>query len=193
MPSPARLQALRVFANQATTALDAAAQFEEMQFLADHDPLTRLRNRRSFVRQLELETSRSDRYGRRFALLVGDVNGFKQVNDRAAIRRATARWSRSGRVLMDGRREVDGVYRIGGDEFALILPELGSDEARAVAERIHDAMLGSGDELLTQLTISFGVAVCPEHGTDPESLFRAADESMYSAKGEPGGRLPSAS
>jgi diguanylate cyclase (GGDEF)-like protein len=94
---------------------------------------------------------------------------------------------------MDGRREVDGVYRIGGDEFALILPEVGSDEARAVAERIHDAMLGSGDELLIQLTISFGVAVYPEQGTDPESLFRAADESMYSAKREPGGRLPSAS
>jgi GGDEF domain-containing protein len=54
-------------------------------------------------------------------------------------------------------------------------------------------MLGSGDELLIQLSISFGVAVCPEQGTDPESLFRAADESMYSAKREPGGRLPSAS
>jgi diguanylate cyclase (GGDEF)-like protein len=193
MPSPARLQALRVFANQATTALDAAAQFEEMEFLADHDPLTRLRNRRSFVRQLELETSRSDRYGRRFALLVGDVNGFKQVNDQRGHPAGDRALESLGRVLMDGRREVDGVYRIGGDEFALILPELGSDEARAVAERIHDAMLGSGDELLTLLTISFGVAVCPEQGTDPESLFRAADESMYSAKREPDGRLPSAS
>jgi diguanylate cyclase (GGDEF)-like protein len=193
VPSPARLQALRVFANQATTALDTAAQFEEMQFLADHDPLTRLRNRRSFVRQLELETSRSDRYGRRFALLVGDVNGFKQVNDQRGHPAGDRALESLGEVLMDGRREVDGVYRIGGDEFALILPELGRDEARAVAERIHDAMLGSGDELLTQLTISFGVAVCPEQGTDPESLFRAADESMYSAKREPGGRLPSAS
>jgi diguanylate cyclase (GGDEF)-like protein len=193
VPSPARLQALRVFANQATTALDTAAQFEEMQFLADHDPLTRLRNRRSFVRQLELETSRSDRYGRRFALLVGDVNGFKQVNDLRGHPAGDRALESLGRVLMDGRREVDGVYRIGGDEFALILPELGRDEARAVAERIHDAMLGSGDELLTQLTISFGFAVCPEQGTDPESLFRAADESMYGAKREPGGRLPSAS
>jgi diguanylate cyclase (GGDEF)-like protein len=145
------------------------------------------------VRQLELETSRTDRYGRQFALLVGDVNGFKQVNDQRGHPAGDRALESLGRVLMDGRREVDGVYRIGGDEFALILPEVGRGEARAVAERIHDAMLGSGDELLTQLTISFGVAVCPEQGTDPESLFRAADESMYSAKREPGGRLPSAS
>jgi two-component system, cell cycle response regulator len=192
VPSPARLQALRVFANQATTALDAAAQFEEMEFLADHDPLTRLRNRRSFVRQLELETSRSDRYGRRFALLMGDVNGFKQVNDQRGHPAGDRALEALGRVLMEGRREVDGVYRIGGDEFALILPEVGGNEARAVAERIHDAMLGSGEELLIRLTISFGVAVYPEQGTDPESLFRAADESMYGAKRGPGGRLPSA-
>jgi GGDEF domain-containing protein len=70
---------------------------------------------------------------------------------------------------------------------------VGGNEARAVAERIHDAMLGSGEELLIRLTISFGVAVYPEQGTDPESLFRAADESMYGAKRGPGGRLPSAS
>src|SRR4029077_16684734 len=114
VPSPARLQALRVFANQATTALDTAAQFEEMQFLADHDPLTRLRNRRSFVRQLELETSRSDRYGRRVALLVGDVNGFKQVNDLRGHPAGDRALESLGRVLMDGRREGDGVYRIGG-------------------------------------------------------------------------------
>ena len=95
-------------------------------------------------------------------------------------------------MLMDGRREVDGVYRIGGDEFALILPELTSDEALAVADRIHTAMQ-SGDEDLASLTISFGVAVCPDQGTDPETLFRAADESMYSAKREPGKRLPFAS
>ena len=191
VPSPARLQALRVFANQATTALDSAAQFEEMQFLADHDPLTRLRNRRSFVRQLALETSRAARYRRTFSLLVGDVNGFKEVNDQRGHQAGDRVLESLGAVLMDGRREVDGVYRIGGDEFALILPELGQNEARQVAERIHDAVLASQDTLLAGLTISFGVAVCPEHGSDPESLFRAADESMYGAKREPDERLSS--
>jgi diguanylate cyclase (GGDEF)-like protein len=193
IPSPARLQALRVFANQATTALDTAAQFEEMQFLADHDPLTRLLNRRSFVRHLALETSRATRYGRPFSLLIGDVNGFKELNDRAGHLGGDRALEAIGRVLLDGRREVDGVYRIGGDEFALILPELGTDEALAVAERIHRALQDSGDADLASLTISFGVAVCPDQGTDPEALFRAADESMYGAKRRPGDHLPSAS
>jgi diguanylate cyclase (GGDEF)-like protein len=193
VPSAARLQALRVFANQATAALDTAAQFEEMQFLADHDPLTRLLNRRSFVRHLALETSRATRYGRPFSLLVGDVNGFKELNDRAGHQGGDRALESIGRVLMDGRREVDGIYRIGGDEFALILPELGASDALAVAERIHGAMRDSDDDDLASLTISFGVAVCPDEGTDPETLFRAADESMYGAKRRQGDHLPFAS
>src|SRR6266508_3810459 len=68
LPSQEKLQALRLFANQATTALDSAARFQELQFLADHDPLTRLANRRAFVRQLELETTRSQRYAHPFTL-----------------------------------------------------------------------------------------------------------------------------
>jgi diguanylate cyclase (GGDEF)-like protein len=193
LPSPARLQALRVFANQATTALDTAAQFEEMQFLADHDPLTRLLNRRSFVRHLALETSRSARYDRPFTLLVGDLNGFKTLNDQLGHQAGDRALEQLGRVLMDGRREVDGVYRIGGDEFALILPEVGEEEGHAVIERIGSALRSEGHEVLESLSISFGLAVCPDHGTEPEALFRAADESMYSAKRQPGGRLPFAS
>jgi diguanylate cyclase (GGDEF)-like protein len=193
LPSPARLQALRVFANQATTALDTASQFEEMQFLADHDPLTRLLNRRSFVRHLALETSRSLRYDRPFTLLVGDLNGFKKLNDELGHQAGDQALEALGRVLMEGRREVDGVFRIGGDEFALILPELGEEEGHAVIERIAAALRSGEHEILELLTISFGVAVCPGHGTDPEALFRAADESMYAAKREPGGRLPFAS
>jgi diguanylate cyclase (GGDEF)-like protein len=192
LPSPERLQALRVFANQATTALDTAAQFEEMQFLADHDPLTRLLNRRSFVRHLALETSRAARYDRPFTLLIGDLNGFKKLNDRLGHQAGDEALEALGQVLMAGRREVDGVYRIGGDEFALLLPEVGEEEGHAVIERIAEA-LRSGHEILESLTISFGLAVCPRDGTDPESLFRAADESMYGAKRQPGGRLPFAS
>ena len=81
LPSADRLQALRVFANQATTALLAAEQFEKMRFLADHDPLTNLLNRRSFVRQLDAEVARSRRYNRPLALLVFDLNELKSLND----------------------------------------------------------------------------------------------------------------
>jgi diguanylate cyclase (GGDEF)-like protein len=182
IPSQARLQALRVFANQATSALDSAAQFEEMQFLADHDPLTRLLNRRSFQRQLELETARSARYGRPFALVVGDVDRFKRLNDQRGHYAGDEALEAIAGVLMDGRREVDGVYRIGGDEFALILPEVGSGEANAVIDRIRDRLATTADERFAGLSASFGVAVCPVDARDPDALFRFADAAMYRSK-----------
>jgi diguanylate cyclase (GGDEF)-like protein len=194
LPSPARLQALRVFANQATTALDSAAQFEEMRFLADHDPLTRLFNRRSFNDRLEVETARAARYQRPFALVLGDVDGLKELNDRLGHMAGDRALEAIGRVLQEGRREVDAVFRIGGDEFALILPEVGEDEARSVIERITETIRATEDERLKGVAISFGLAVHPDHGGDPERLFRAADLAMYGAKrpGRPG-RLPFAS
>jgi diguanylate cyclase (GGDEF)-like protein len=190
VPSRARLQALRVFANQATSALDSAAQFEEMQFLADHDPLTRLLNRRSFRRQLELETARSSRYGRPFALVVGDVDRFKRLNDQHGHVAGDEALEAIAGVLMDGRREVDTVYRIGGDEFALILPEVGADEAAAVIERIREQLAAVPEGP----SASFGVAVCPTDARDPDALFRAADAAMYRSKPpEDDDRLPYAS
>ena len=89
VPSRERLQALRLFANQATTALESASRFEELEFLADHDPLTRLANRRAFVRQLQVETSRSQRYGHSFALVLCDLDRFKEINDREGHLAAT--------------------------------------------------------------------------------------------------------
>jgi diguanylate cyclase (GGDEF)-like protein len=194
LPSPARLQALRVFANQATTALDSAAQFEEVRFLADHDPLTRLFNRRSFNDRLEVETARAARYERPFALVLGDVDGLKQLNDRHGHLAGDRVLEAIGRVLQEGRREVDAVFRIGGDEFALILPEAGESEARSVIERIAETIRSSGDERLKGVGISFGLAVYPDQGSDPERMFRAADLAMYGAKrpGRPG-RIPFAS
>ncbi len=194
LPSPARLQALRVFANQATTALDSAAQYEDMRFLADHDPLTRLLNRRSFNHRLALEAARSVRYERPFALVLGDVDGLKQLNDRLGHLAGDRALEAIGSLLQEGRREVDAVFRIGGDEFALILPEVVEDEARSVIERITESVSASADERLAGVSISFGLAVHPEHGNDPEQLFRAADVAMYAAKrpGRPG-RIPFAS
>src|SRR5436309_13155070 len=80
VPSAERLQALRVFANQATTALYAAEQFEQMRFLADHDSLTNLLNRRSFVQHLDAEVARSRRYARPVALVIFELDGLKTVN-----------------------------------------------------------------------------------------------------------------
>jgi diguanylate cyclase (GGDEF)-like protein len=194
IPADAKLQALRVFANQATTALDTAAQYEEMQFLAEHDPLTRLYNRRAFTERLERESSRAVRYSHPLALVLCDLNGFKALNDAHGHAAGDAALEQIGAVLRGGLRRADAAYRIGGDEFALLLPETSADDAAAVAERVSTAMTAAFTGNMAGLGASFGVAVCPVDGVTPQALFRAADAAMYAAKrpGE-GFALPQAS
>jgi diguanylate cyclase (GGDEF)-like protein len=182
IPSPDSLKALRMFANQATTALDSMAQFEEMRFLADHDPLTRLLNRRSFMARLELETQRALRYGTSFALVVCDLDGFKDVNDRHGHLAGDEALEHVAAVLRDALRSSDGAYRLGGDEFGLILVEAGSEVAGEVVERVSAALEFRHDDRLSGLRASFGVAVCPADGVTPSILFNSADQAMYEAK-----------
>jgi diguanylate cyclase (GGDEF)-like protein len=181
-PSRDLLQALRVFANQATAALDSATHFEEMQFLAEHDPLTRLLNRRAFTRRLAIETARSGRYHRPFALVTCDLDGFKALNDRHGHLAGDMALERMGALLTDALRQTDTVFRIGGDEFAMLLPETDQAEVLAVIQRVGAGLADHGDARFEDLRASFGVAVYPRDGDDTETLFRAADEAMYAAK-----------
>jgi len=174
LPSRDTLQALRVFANQAAAALIASAHLNEVRFLADHDPLTRLLNRRAFVERLDSEVARATRYGHRFALVLCDLDGFKELNDRLGHAAGDEELSRFARTLQEGLRKGDEAFRIGGDEFALLLAEASEKDARAVVERIATQ---SGS-----LRASFGVASCPEHAGDAQALFRLADAALYEAK-----------
>jgi diguanylate cyclase (GGDEF)-like protein len=182
IPSRAKLQALRVFANQATTALDTAAQYEEMQFMAEHDALTRLFNRRAFNERMEVETARAVRYGHPLTLVLADLDGFKALNDRDGHAAGDAALELMSEVLIGALRTADLAFRIGGDEFALILPETSAAEARAAVERISQAMAAALSGPLEGLRASFGIAVCPDDGTEPTVLFRTADRAMYAAK-----------
>jgi diguanylate cyclase (GGDEF)-like protein len=182
VPSRQLMQALRVFANQATAALDAAERFEQVRYLAEHDPLTRLFNRHAFAARLEMEITRSARYGRPFTLVVLDVDGFKLVNDRHGHLAGDAALEQLGLVLRAGLRAADTAYRIGGDEFALLLPETSTDEARAVIERIADDLQAAGERAGTALRASFGVLVADAGLTSADQLLRAADAAMYEAK-----------
>jgi diguanylate cyclase (GGDEF)-like protein len=172
VPSAERLQALRVFANQAMTALYAAEQFEQMRFLADHDPLTNLLNRRSFVQHLDAEVARSRRYTRPLALVILDLDELKTVNDTQGHAAGDDALRRVADALLATIRTGDNAFRIGGDEFALILPEADERDAHLAAQRITDKL---------GLSASFGVAVC-ESGGDARSLLREADDAMYRMK-----------
>jgi diguanylate cyclase (GGDEF)-like protein len=172
VPSAERLQALRVFANQATTALYAAEQFEQMRFLADHDPLTNLLNRRSFVQHLDAEVARSRRYTRPLALVIFDLDELKTVNDTKGHAAGDEALKRVGDALRATLRSGDNAFRIGGDEFAVILPEANERDAQAAAQRIADEL---------QLPASFGVAIC-EKDCEAGTLLREADDAMYRMK-----------
>jgi diguanylate cyclase (GGDEF)-like protein len=177
IPSQPVLQALRIFANHATEALAVATQLEETRFLADHDPLTRLLNRRALLRELAAAVDEE----RSLALVFLDVDNFKDVNDdygHAAGDRALVHLSS---LLVELVRTGDDAFRVGGDEFALLLRGAGELEARDVVARIVAAVESSVDPLVRTLSASFGIA--PSTGTqEPEALLRIADEAMYEAK-----------
>jgi diguanylate cyclase (GGDEF)-like protein len=181
LPSTDRLQALRMFANQAATAVAAVAAFEEMQFLAENDPLTGVGNRRAFTRRLAEEVHRAARYGQRFALIVLDIDGFKALNDHYGHFEGDMALEAIGAVLRATMRRSDCAFRLGGDEFALILESAGVAEATGVVDRIGAGIAGVKAGAGHLLRASFGVAL--GDGTpDPEALLQAADAAMYEAK-----------
>ena len=169
-----KLQALRIFANQAAAAIVSAERVRELSFLADHDPLTRLLNRRAFVERLEAEVARAVRYERQFGLVVCDLDGFKSVNDRLGHAAGDDALQMFARTIEKALRKSDNAFRVGGDEFALLLAEATEDDAREVIDRIRDKMDG--------MRASFGVASCPADASDSQTLFRLADEALYHAK-----------
>jgi diguanylate cyclase (GGDEF)-like protein len=181
LPSRDILQALRVFGNQAEAALESAAQFEEVRFLADHDPLTRLFNRRAYMSELDSELDRASRYGHSFALVLCDLDGFKTINDTRGHLAGDAALQRVATVLNEGLRTSDRAFRVGGDEFALLLVAAHGEEAEEAIARLTTALaIDRGGE--PQLSASFGSAVYPEDGKTATELIHAADERLYAAK-----------
>jgi diguanylate cyclase (GGDEF)-like protein/PAS domain S-box-containing protein len=161
----------------------------ELRHLADHDVLTGLDNRQRFESELARIVEESRRYGRSFALLALDLDGFKQVNDRFGHPAGDQLLTRIGGVLRQSVRETDIVARVGGDEFAIILHEAGEAEAIAVAEKVLDAIRRGGvaqhGRQQARITSSIGITTldgdCMLNG---EELVVEADIAMYEAKSD---------
>jgi diguanylate cyclase (GGDEF)-like protein/PAS domain S-box-containing protein len=175
------------------TLSDVSAQVELQQQLyhqAITDPLTGLYNRRYFDEKLSSEFKRANRYRRSFSTIIIDIDGFKQANDLYGhsfgdemLVKATELFKR---VLRDG----DTIYRYGGDEFAMILPETPKEGCLEVAERLREAFARNYAEKKQRikLSLSIGIASYPEDGIDQRSLIGAADSRMYHSK-ENGGNM----
>jgi diguanylate cyclase (GGDEF)-like protein len=185
VPSADRLQALRIFANDAAAALVSGRHLGELRFLADHDPLTRLLNRRAFVTRLEAEVARATRYGRSFGLVIADLDHFKQLNDRYGHAAGDEALVAFASVLVESLRKPDDAFRIGGDEFAVLVAEATEEDARRVVSRVEallERLAAGGEQWAADLSASFGCAACPDDAKDPQTLFRLADEALYDAK-----------
>jgi diguanylate cyclase (GGDEF)-like protein len=164
------------------TLLDNAQLFDQVSRLAASDSLTGLANHRKLLEVMETEIQRSKRTGRNFAVLLFDLDGLKKINDKFGHLVGSRAIKRLGVALRNSSRTIDTPARFGGDEFALILPESGSEEASQVATRICEELKSDGQE--PAITVSVGLAVFPADGTSIEKLLSAADRGLYHMKGK---------
>ncbi len=146
------------------------------------DLLTGLANRQGFNERLELELARGRRTGRPMALMLADIDGFKELNDRLGHPAGDAALSEVGAIAREVGRTIDTMARIGGDEFAAILPDTDAGGAFDLAERLRSEVAKQRGDRDEPLTMSFGVVEFPTHGASAESLIRAADSALYQAK-----------
>jgi diguanylate cyclase (GGDEF)-like protein len=176
---------LGILANQAAAALSTIQLMERIKDLAVRDGLTGLYNRRAFGELLVQAIAREGRHDGRFALLMLDIDHFKNLNDTFGHLAGDAALRNTAKVLERHLRKEDQAARYGGEEFAVILP--GSDEAGALhlAERVREAIQKSQlvfEGARMAVTASLGAAVWPAHGLDAETLLAAADRALYAAK-----------
>jgi diguanylate cyclase (GGDEF)-like protein len=171
--------------SQAAIALENARLHDIVQWQAITDELTGLVNRRRFLDALHSEIARGKRLGGRLSVVLADLDGFKEVNDRFGHHAGDEVLIAFADLLRAHGRDVDVAARLGGEEFAVLLPETGLDGASTVADRLRRSLaelqipLGVGEKVT--VTASFGVAELGD-SQSVDGLLRAADSALYRAK-----------
>jgi diguanylate cyclase (GGDEF)-like protein len=171
---------LEELALRAGPAIENARRFQEARQLADMDALTGLHNYRFFHETLAREVARAHRYDRRLALVVIDVDDFKAVNDRVGHLAGDSVLAGAGQRVLSAVRSADIACRVGGDEFAVILPESTRSDAEALYERLESGMTRHPAGA-AQLRLSAGIAEL-RADDDAVTFFKRADEALYRAK-----------
>lgn len=182
------LQYLKILSNPFNLIYDSLVYHERVQRLTITDDLTSLYNFRYLRQYLGFEIKRSIRYDKKLSLLFIDIDNFKNVNDTYGHLVGSATLCEIGQLFAKQVRDTDVIVRYGGDEFVIILPETPLEGAKVIAERlrirVEKFVFRGGRDLQLQLTISIGVAACPEHSMTAEELLQKADAAMYQAKEE---------
>jgi diguanylate cyclase (GGDEF)-like protein len=162
------------------------AKNQLLQFMATHDEMTGLLNRKEITRLIGEEIVRMNRYGKKAAIILTDIDRFKDLNDGHGHPVGDAVLVQFSHLLRQEVRAVDAVSRWGGEEFLILMPETDLQRAKEAAERlrksVEEHVFTVGDTLI-QLTTSFGVAELPSDARDPFTrAYEAADKALYKAK-----------
>lgn len=177
---------ISAIADFAAIAIENARNYERINELVVTDDLTGLYNSRQFGQLIENEVKRSGRYGEQFSLIFLDLDHFKGINDTHGHLVGSRMLGEFGRLIGKQIRSSDMAARYGGDEFAIILPHTGKEQAVKMANNLLDAMkqtrFVADDSTPIALTASFGVATFPVDAENRADLIRAADVAMYDAK-----------
>ena len=179
---------LRTVIGHAALAIQNATMYEFIDTLSRVDPLTGLQNRREFDRMLQQALADAQQAGQQVSLIMADIDHFKGINDRFGHQEGDRALQQIGRLIQSvPRRATDGAFRIGGEEFAVLMGDTDKSGAVALSETLRGVTEGA--KLLASggpVTVSLGVATFPADGIDATALVAAADRALYQAKA--GGR-----
>src|SRR5271170_1559531 len=159
-------------------------ELKTLQLNAVTDPLTGLYNRRLFGESFEKELNRSRRYGAQLGLVILDLHRFKEVNDKHGHPRGDEVLRAAATTLKKALRTSDSAFRIGGDEFALLLPQADAEQALALSRRVETVFAETLQSLQLSVSVNMdhGVATFPQDGEQADQLIRVADERLYRLK-----------
>ncbi len=165
-------------------AIENALKYQQAESSATTDYLTGLPNARSLFMQLDRELARCKRDNTSLTVMVADMDGFKQINDRFGHLEGNRVLRLFAQALKDSCREYDYIARMGGDEFVVIAPGLAAEAAGKRSEQMRDLARHAGSEVCAEdiLSLSVGRAVYPADGDDAEQLLAEADRRMYLEK-----------
>jgi diguanylate cyclase (GGDEF)-like protein len=187
---------LTALAGYATIAIQNARLFAQTEHLATTDGLTGLFNHRHLHQAMERMLERCRREERPLALIMLEIDNFKRYNDTYGHQRGDEVLRIVAEMLRKGSRATDIVARYGGDEFMIVLPDTGKDTAGDVGERLRRAIeaypFRLGENIVTNVTLSVGIAASPDDGDTVDALVDAVDRAQYSAKRSGGNKVQSA-
>lgn len=181
--NPADARPLESVADICATAIQNVHYVERVRHLANIDGLTGIFNRRYFEKQIADELERSRRYDTELTVMMVDIDHFKRLNDEFGHLLGDEVLRQASSIFSQQLRKNDVVCRYGGEEFAILLPQTGFQQAMSVAEKLRRVVeTWQFPGVPRAVTISVGIASCPAHGTSRDDVVKAADTALYTAK-----------